>query len=95
MGNPPERFLLEAVPEFGIAQAALTVGLGILCALLSMVFCVLLHRSEKLYHEKCPNPYIRILAGSLLFIALTLISGSRDYNGSGMSLIGRIMEGSR
>ena len=31
--------------------------------------------------------------GSLLFIALTLISGSRDYNGSGMSLIGRIMEG--
>ena len=93
MGNPPERFLLEAVPEFGIAQAALTVGLGILCALLSMAFCVLLHRSEKLYHEKCPNPYIRILAGSLLFIALTLISGSRDYNGSGMSLIGRIMEG--
>lgn len=93
MGNPPERFLLEAVPEFGIAQASLTVGLGILCALLSMAFCVLLHRSEKLYHEKCPNPYMRILAGSLLFIALTLISGSRDYNGSGMSLIGRIMEG--
>ena len=92
-GNPPERFLLETVPEFGIPEAVSTVVLGILCALLSMVFCVMLHRAEKLYHSRISNGYLRIAAGGLLLIVLTLLSGSRDYNGSGMELIGRIMEG--
>ena len=92
-GNPPEQFLLGAVPEFGITEAVLTVILGVLCALLSMAFCVLLHRSEKLYHSRIPNGYARIAVGGVLLIVLTLLSGSRDYNGSGMELIGRIMGG--
>ena len=93
LGNPPERFLLEAVPEFGLSEAVLTVGMGVLCALLSMAFCVMLHRSEKWYGSRIPNGYVRIALGGCLLILLTLLSGSRDYNGSGMELIGRIMEG--
>lgn len=93
LGNPPERFLLEAVPEFGLSEAVLTVGMGVLCALLSIAFCVMLHRSEKWYSSRIPNGYVRIAVGGCLLIFLTLLSGSRDYNGSGMELIGRIMEG--
>ena len=34
-----------------------------------------------------------LAVGGVLLIVLTLLSGSRDYNGSGMELIGRIMGG--
>ena len=33
------------------------------------------------------NPYIRVVVGALAIIALTYLTGSRDYNGSGMDII--------
>ena len=33
------------------------------------------------------NPYLRIVVGASAVIALTYITGTRDYNGSGMSVI--------
>ncbi len=33
------------------------------------------------------NPYIRVVVVALAIIALTYLTGSRDYNGSGMDII--------
>lgn len=93
MGVEAERFTILNLPEFDLAGAGYMVVLGILCALASIGFCTLLHRSEKLYHKVFPNPYIRILAASGIFIAITLLSGTRIYNGSSMELIEEAMEG--
>ena len=52
-----------------------------------MTFCVFLHEAEHWYRRFFKNPYIRILAASLILIGLTLVTGTRAYNGSSMGLI--------
>lgn len=94
-GLAPEQFLLAEVPGFTLQTAVLTIVLGILCAAVSVLFCVILHQSEHIYKRLFSNSYIRILAASGIFIAITLLSGTRDYNGSGMDLIARCMEGDK
>lgn len=93
MGVEAEHYHIFNMPEFNLGGAAYVVLLGILCTLVSVGFCMLLHQSEKFYKKKLPNPYIRILAASALFIAITLLSGTRDYNGSSVHLIEAAMEG--
>lgn len=89
LGVPPERFPIGQVPEISLAGAGYTVLLGILCAVVSVLFCIMLHGSAGLYRRFLKNPYVRILAGSGIFIVLTLLEGSGEYMGSGLELIGR------
>ena len=93
MGAEGEHFTVMDMPGYSLAGAARVVILAILCALVSIGFCELLHGSHKLYGRYLKNPYIRILAASAVFIGLTLVSGTRDYNGGSMQLIERAMEG--
>ncbi len=92
-GLPGESFPITSVPPVTIGTAALIVILGILCAGVSILFCIMLHHSEHAYRRFFPNPYIRILAASGIFIALTLLSGTRAYCGSSMPLIEASVEG--
>ena len=41
-----------------------------------------------------PNDYIRVLMGGLVVIGLTFVVGNREYNGAGMNIIERAMNGS-
>lgn len=93
MGLSGEHFAIVEIPEFGLVPAAIIVFLGILCAVLSVGFCLILHGSEHLYRRYFKNSYIRILAASALLIAMTLLAGTRDYNGSSMGLIEEAIEG--
>lgn len=92
-GIPGESFPITEVPPVTIQTAVYVVGLGILCAGVSILLCIMLHRSEHAYRKYFPNPYIRILAGSIIFILLTLLVGTRDYCGSSMALIEESIEG--
>lgn len=94
MGLHPEAYTIGAVPELTAGTGGIIVVLGILCAMVSILFCVLLHQSEHLYRKYFKNPYVRILVAGVLFVILTLLSGNRDYNGGGFTLIERCMEGS-
>lgn len=93
MGMSAEHFTIAEIPEFGFVPALLIVCLGVLCAVLSIAFCLALHQAEHLYRRFFKNPYLRILAGALLLIVLTLLTGSRIYNGSSVSLIEEALEG--
>ncbi|MCI8951300.1 MAG: chloride channel protein [Lachnospiraceae bacterium] len=93
MGIEAESYQILGLPKFDLPMAAYMVLLGIMCAFVSIGFCMMLHQSEKLYRKRFENPYIRILAASGIFIALTLLSGTRDYNGGGLQLIEEAMEG--
>ncbi len=61
--------------------------LAILCALVSILFCISLRETGKFFRRRLPNPFIRIVVGAFIVIALTYLSGTNDYNGSGMSLV--------
>ena len=93
LGVPAEAFAILILPKFTPLTAAYTVFLGLLCALVSIGFCMLLHSAGKLYRKYIPNPYYRILAASALFILLTFLLGTREYHGGSMQLIEHAMEG--
>ncbi len=88
-----ENFLLTSVPAFSPGSAVTLSFLAILCAAVSILFCVMLHQSVHLYKKFFKNPYLRAACGGGIIIVLTLIVGSQSYNGTGVSTIARCMEG--
>lgn len=92
-GAEAELFLLDNIPAFTADSGIKISILAALCALVSILFCVLLHMSEYFYKKIFPNPYLRILAGGCIVVALTFLVGSQQYNGSGIGLIDPCMEG--
>lgn len=86
-GIIPETFELGAIPEFSV-KTALIIGIfAVLCAVVSVIFCVLLHTTERLYRRFFKNAYLRAAVGGGIVIVLTLLSGSQYYNGTGMNII--------
>lgn len=88
-----DSFLLVNLPDFSLKNAVLTALLAVLSALVSILFCIILHQSEHLYKKFFKNRYLRVFVGGILVIGLTLLVGTRDYNGSGMDMIERCMAG--
>lgn len=91
-GLVPEHYEIGTVMPFQLQGAALAVLLGMLCACVGILLCVSLHKGGHLYKKYFPNPYIRVVAGSIIYIVLTLIFSSRYYNGGGLHLIERCFE---
>lgn len=89
----PEAFRIGFVPGFDLKMAVLIIALGILCALVAELFCIVLHGMEHAYKHFLPSPIKRIVVGGLILIVLTVMVGAIDYNGSGLVLIERCFEG--
>lgn len=84
---------LSAVPPDTPLTLLRVLGLTLLCVLCSILFLTVMHRAERLYHRLLPNHYLRILAGGCLVVLCTLLSGSRTYNGAGMSAVADAVAG--
>ena len=92
-GIHPASLSLYGIPEIGWISLGQVVVLAILCALVSILFCFLLHRTEDLYKKWIQNQYLRILAGSALILLLMLVLQTRDYLGSGVDVVARALDG--
>ena len=88
-----ELFFLSNIPSFNISSAIKISILAVLCALISVVFCIMLHKSEYYYKKYFKNPYIRISVGGVFIIILTLIVGDQTYNGAGIGTISQCING--
>ena len=88
-----EFFLIDEIPKFNIITAIQISILAALCALLSIVFCILLHKTQNLYKKVFKNQYLRVFAGGCFVLAATLIVGSQTYNGTGMNIIDKCISG--
>ena len=91
MGVPPTRFtipVLELLP-FDMARVAV---LAALCAVVSILFCRVLHAVEHGAEHLLKNVWLRAAVGGAVLIALTLLLGT-DYNGAGMGIIGQALAG--
>lgn len=93
-GLEPVRFSLNIFPEISFINIVKVMVLGSLCAVVSIIFCEVLHKSNKLLKKLMPNSYIRVFAGGTIIILMTLVIGSRDYNGAGMDIISNAINGS-
>lgn len=92
-GVSNEMFIIRSIPKFGIISSIEISVLAILCALVSILFCVLLHKSEDLYKRFFANPYVRAIVGGCIIIVLTLLVGNQDYNGTGINIIAHCING--
>ena len=93
MGIEPEGYFLMGTPKLGWLPMVQVGGLAIACALLSVLFCVFMHNSARLYKRLLPNQYLRVVVGGLLVIGLTMLEGSGDYNGAGGHIIEKALTG--
>ena len=91
MGVPPTRFAIvsmELLP-FDMARVA---ALAALCAVVSILFCRMLHAVEHAAEHGLKNVWLRAAVGGAVLIALTLLVGT-DYNGAGMGIIEQALAG--
>lgn len=90
---PSESFHVLEIPEFQLIPTIQGVLVAILCAFLSILFCMFLHKIEHLYKRFLKNPYLRIFVGGSIVVLLTVLLGTYDYNGAGMNIIEHAIEG--
>ncbi len=95
MGLRGEGWTLLGMPELSPRALLQVGGLAIACALVAILFCVVMHGSARLYRRVLPNPYLRVLAGAALVILLTVLEGSGTYNGAGSAFLNRVLAGGR
>ena len=92
MGVTPETFHVVDIPkltiETGLKMGAIAVG----CAVISIVFCMVLNGVAGVYGRWFKNPYVRVVVGSCLVIGITLLLGTSDYMGAGAELIEKAVE---
>ncbi|MGN1194452.1 MAG: chloride channel protein [Acutalibacteraceae bacterium] len=88
----PVRFVLKATPEYTPSNFLRVSLLASLCALLSILFCLAMHFSHKGAAKLFKNTFIRAAVGGAVIVLLTLIFGT-DYNGAGMNIIERAVDG--
>ncbi len=93
MGIEPVRFSLNISEPLSAGLVLRTILLALVCALISILFCVVIRFFCRAMKKLFPNAYLRVIIGALVLITLTCIDGSDDYNGAGMEVITRAMQG--
>ncbi len=97
-GVGPERFPVAEIPVFDLPATATVVVFGIVCAAVAILFSIALYRGHMYTARLLPNPWLRGVTGSALFLLLTFLnfrffSRTPDFNGGGFHLIERAFEG--
>ena len=90
-GIAPTRFLVTVYPVHAVMVLKVAV-LAVGCALVSILFCLAMHGTEHLLVKLIRNDFVRVIAGGAAIVALTLLLGTKDYNGAGMEIITRAIE---
>lgn len=92
-GVEPTSFTVTGIPGITVLSLVQVVGMGVICALLSIAFCRLMHFSPRFWKTLFHNDYIRVAVGGVIVIGLTLLVGTGDYNGAGGNIISAAMSG--
>ena len=90
---PPTHFAMETVPELSVVPLLHVLVLAALCGAVSMLFCISIHTAGKLYKKASSSAYLRAAVGGVLVVALTFLVQTRDYNGAGMDVVARALDG--
>lgn len=92
-GLHPVHFDFVKAAEMSPETLIKAVILAILCALVSILFCVAIKKCEHYMDKLIPNSYLRGVVGGAIIIVLSLLTGGYDYNGAGMNIITEAISG--
>lgn len=93
LGIEPVAFVLKYIPDNSIENIVKVSILGVMCAVVSIVFCKALHKTNSVLSSLIKNNYYKIIFGGIIIVALTFLLGTRDYNGAGMDIIANAING--
>lgn len=94
VGIAPTAFEIAGIPETIMFQTCWSVAvLGIFSAVLSVLFCIVMEQTGHAYRKYFKNPLVRVFVGGCIVIAATYLVGCRDYNGAGMDIIVKALNG--
>ncbi|MDD7185158.1 MAG: chloride channel protein [Oscillospiraceae bacterium] len=79
-------------PEYSLLNYGKIIVLGILCAVVSCIFCGASELASHLY-KKIKNQNLRIVTGGIIVAVLTFAIGTFDYNGAGGEIIAKAFTG--
>jgi H+/Cl- antiporter ClcA len=92
-GLPPTTFKIGSeIPRLSLVSVTQVAIIALMCALVSILFCVTMKRVHDLFRVHVKNTYLRAVLGGFILIILTLIVGNGDYNGAGGEIITRAIE---
>ena len=92
MGVHAEAFHVFEIPELTVVTATKIGIVALACAAISVVFCVVLKMTGKIYQKYLKNKYLRIVVASVLIIGITFLLRTSEYMGAGTGLIIRAVE---
>ena len=90
-GCAPQAYTIARMSVFRPKTAVAISILAILCALVSILFCVLLHSTERFFQKYLKNAYLRAFVGGCILVGATLLLGDA-YSGTGTSIIAAAFE---
>ena len=91
-GLAPTKFNITGIPRLSLVSVTQIAALAALCAVISILLCMVMEFSHSRFQMYLPNTYLRIAVGGVVIIALTLLVGTRDYNGAGVDVIVAALE---
>ena len=90
LGAHPERFSLSTIPHISFPVLWKILLLGLLVAILGIIFCLSIKYFEKIFKRLFKSTYIRIIIGGIIIVLLSICLGTYDYNGAGINIIEEI-----
>lgn len=86
MGLKPITYKLTNVPEIDMWSVIKVAVVGVGCAIVGIVFCLMLRWTHKYAAKFFKNEYLRVAVGGVIIVAFTMLLGTR-YNGIGEGVI--------
>ena len=87
LGVHPESFPILYIPPFSLERVGAVVLIAAVGALVSIFFCVFLHKGEHLFAHLFPNRHLRILTGGAAIAVCVWAFGTTEYCGAGIHSI--------
>lgn len=93
LGVHAEIYILEVAAALDIANIGLTALLAVLVSGLGVAMCYVFHKAEHLAAHHLPNSWVRIALGGAVVMVLTLLVGDQRFNGAGMEMAMKALDG--
>ena len=93
LGVHAETYFLTEVFQLTLANCWQYLILAVLVSMVGILMCSVFHKAEHLAAHHLPNPFVRIAVGGILITGMTLLVGDHRFNGAGMDMALKAVEG--
>ncbi|MFR7478016.1 MAG: chloride channel protein [Acutalibacteraceae bacterium] len=93
MGIHPETFVVKDIPSIAVDSVGKIVVVGIGCALVAILFCLMMRLMARWLTRWLPNAYVRVAVAGVVVAGVSWLLGTQDYMGAGIAGIEQAING--